>query len=476
MNGNNMKGNTMNLLITHAVSVLALAASVSVAGADWSNLGGNAARNGLTTAIGPESPTLRWSGAPLSLISWTPLTEGNRVFNIRQTVAESPLLDPNNSMLHAFDVTTGAQLWSYDFPWEPGDWTTVLYGVKNGRVYVGRADDTIVYTSAIHCLDAATGKLLWVSECDACSPGLYDGVVFTDDGDLIASAGFTMRRFDGETGAIEWSVRRTFTITGTLGAALVGDSIYIHEKGPNNTIRIGVFDATTGAKRYAGPTIPVFFTQTDVFAGSNGMVFLPVCPNIGPDFDRLYAFQDTGTGLELRWSSPASAFSGEHATTADGGVIFMNYQGNLEIRDQVTGALRAVSSVNVAAVPAFLTMPSIVVDGAGSIFFGNGGFPGTVFSFNPDLSLRWSIEVPNLNQGGPVLASDGTLLIAGVDTDFRAYYDPSCVAADLNCSGAVDAQDLAALLSAWGGSGAGDLNNDGTVGAPDLAILLGAWG
>ena len=447
----------------------------STAAADWPNLGGNAARNGRTSAIGPETPTLRWSGAPLSLISWTPLAEGNRAFNIRQTVAESPLLDPNNSMLYAFDVTTGAELWSYDFPWEPGDWTTVLYGVKNGRVYVGRADDSVTYTSAIHCVDAATGKLLWVSACDACSPGLYDGIVFTDDGDFIASAGFTMRRFDGETGAIEWSVARSFTITGTLGAALVGDSIYIQERAPANTTRIGVFDATTGAKRYDGPIIPVFFTQTDVFAGSNGMVFLPVCPNVGPDFDKLYAFQDTGKGLELRWTSPASAFSGEHGVTADGGVVFMNYEGFLEIRDQVTGALRAASTVNVAAVPSFLTSPHIVIDGAGTIFFGNGGFPGTVFSFNPDLSLRWSVEVPNLHQGGPVLASDGTLLIAGVDTDFRAYYDPSCVSGDLNCDGAVDSADLGALLSGWGSTGPTDLNQDGDTDSADLAILLSAW-
>jgi hypothetical protein len=40
----------------------------------------------------------------------------------------------------------------------------------------------------------------------------------------------------------------------------------------------------------------------------------------------------------------------------------------------------------------------------------------------------------------------------------------------------VNAQDLAALLGAWGGSGAGDLDGNGTVGAPDLAILLSAWG
>jgi hypothetical protein len=62
---------------------------------------------------------------------------------------------------------------------------------------------------------------------------------------------------------------------------------------------------------------------------------------------------------------------------------------------------------------------------------------------------------------------DATLAISVTTT--------TCATGDLNCDGAVNAQDLAVLLSNWGGSGAADLNGDGTVGAQDLAILLGAW-
>ena len=50
--------------------------------------------------------------------------------------------------------------------------------------------------------------------------------------------------------------------------------------------------------------------------------------------------------------------------------------------------------------------------------------------------------------------------------------------ADLDCSGAVEAFDLAALLGAWETNPGGppDFNLDGTVDAFDLATLLGAWG
>src|SRR5690606_31609659 len=53
--------------------------------------------------------------------------------------------------------------------------------------------------------------------------------------------------------------------------------------------------------------------------------------------------------------------------------------------------------------------------------------------------------------------------------------------ADLNCSGAVDVQDMLIMLSAWGpcppeGECAEDLNDSGAVDVQDLLILLGNWG
>jgi hypothetical protein len=52
--------------------------------------------------------------------------------------------------------------------------------------------------------------------------------------------------------------------------------------------------------------------------------------------------------------------------------------------------------------------------------------------------------------------------------------------ADLDRDGAVGGEDLAAVLFAWGATGAkagpADLDRDGTVGANDLSVLIAAWG
>lgn len=56
------------------------------------------------------------------------------------------------------------------------------------------------------------------------------------------------------------------------------------------------------------------------------------------------------------------------------------------------------------------------------------------------------------------------------------YNETTPCPGDLDGNAAVDAADLASLLSAWGGAGATDLDGNGSTDAADLAILLGSWG
>jgi outer membrane protein assembly factor BamB len=452
--------------------VLALL-SVSVAQsavADWSNLGGNDARNGLVSAVGPTAPEIRWSGGPTSLIAWNPSIEGDRMFVVRQT-GFVPSGVPNESRVYAISVTTGQVLWQFSCPFATGDWTTNVYGVKNGRVFVGRGGNGSSSSAPVFCLNAATGQILW-SSAEEVATGAYDGVVFADDGDPIFATNLYVRRIDAITGATVWNTPRSCSVSGDCGPSRSGSSVYVDEVGPGGQ-KLTRIDIDTGAKLYSSPIMPGFLSQNTPFCGPNGIVFYPRTQS-NPAVDFMFAWRDTGTAFELLWSAPALAGAGsQHGITADGGVVMLSFEGRLQVRDQETGSLlhETPNTVN-----ATITQSHVAVDGDGKIFYGNGGFPGTIYSFNPDLTLRWSIPVPNLNQGGPVLAGDGTLIVAGNSTNLVAYRtEPSCAPADLDCDGSVGPADLALLLGAWGTKSA-DLDGDGTTASTDLAILLGAWG
>jgi len=87
--------------------------------------------------------------------------------------------------------------------------------------------------------------------------------------------------------------------------------------------------------------------------------------------------------------------------------------------DPGSGATLAVTVDPIA--DASGSAPHFAVDRSGKVFVSNGRFAdGRLFAFGPDLALRWSLAVPNVNQGGPALGPDGTLVIAGTGTNVRA--------------------------------------------------------
>lgn len=460
----------MHRRFSTAVLSLVLAPIASLpASADWSNLGGTQGRTGLTTAIGPSAPEIRWSGGPTSIIAWNPCVEGERIFVVRQT-GFAPSGVPNESKVYALDLATGAELWNFACPYAAGDWTTNVYGVHEGRVYVGRGGNGSSVSAPVFCLNATNGSILW-SSAEEVATGSYDGVVFTDDGDPIFATHLYVRRINHLTGETMWNTVRNCSVSGDCGPALSGNAIYIDEVGPGGQ-KITRVDAATGAKLYSSPIMPGFTSQNTPMAGPDGRVFY-ARTQTNPAVDFMYAWQDTGSGFVQLWKEPAIGGAGSnHGLTHDGGIVMVGLDGKLEVRDQVTGELRFES---VDTVTASINQSHVAVDGAGKIFYGNGGFPGTIFSFDPDLSLRWSLAVPNLNQGGPVLAGDGTLLVCGTGANIWAYGDSvPCAPTDLDCDGSTGASDLALLLGAWGSRDA-DLDGDGVTGSADLAILLGAW-
>lgn len=461
-------------------SLMATLLATSGALADWSNIGGNERTNGLVAAIGPSAATEIWSRTNLpSLISWTPIVEGDRIFVVRQTQAQNPVVGPGDSIVRCLSMSTGASLWNFDCPFTAGDWTTVVYGAKDGRVFVGRGGNGSSVLAPIYCLNAATGAVLWVSAFEIAT-GSYDGVVFMDDGDPIFTSHLEVRRVDAVTGTTVWATPRSCSVSGSCGPTRDGDAIYVDEVGPSGQV-ISRFSGSTGQKLYSSPVLPGFLTQNSPLCAPGGLIFYLRTQN-NAAVDRFYALRDTGTGIEILWSQPARyEFNARHAITPDGGVTMISPAGNLEVRDQLTGALRHQSAMSVVPSGGFLSSMTIV-DQLGRIYHSNGGGgnPGDIRVFDPSLQLQWSLSVPGLNQGGPVITADGSLLVANTSAIRRYWTAPPCAPADLNCDGTVNAADLTILLSAWGPCGKGacpaDIDGDGTVGGPDITALLSAWG
>jgi outer membrane protein assembly factor BamB len=396
-------------------------------GPDWTNSGGNAGRNGLSAERGPEGPDLLWSGGRSSIIGWQPVTEGRRVFIVRQQGAPS-LDEPGDSPIVALDLDTGAELWTADLPFNPGEWTTWIAGVKDGRVYASRSN-TESMSAKLYALDAASGAILWASQ-DAIAAGLGDGVVFAPDGDAIVGESTSLRRVNSDDGATVWVSARQCWNHPSCGAAVFDDAIYVIEL-PG----ISRFDLATGVRQHS-TTGTIGFGQTPLMVGADGAIYVARANN-APGENFFYAFEDSGTALAERWRVPVGpTFVSEFGIGPDGSVYMLGPGRTIDRLDPSTGKVLD-QSMPLGTDP-FL-QPRIAIDSLGRVFVSNGSFDdGRVFAFDADLTPRWEVPVPRINIGGPALGRDGTLVVAGVGTDVRAY---RTICVDEDGDEVCDAQD-----------------------------------
>jgi hypothetical protein len=394
-----------------AIALILLASPAR--GADWTNSGGNAGRNGLSTEVGPTSANLAWSGARSSLIAWLPVTEGDRVFTVRQ--AKWPDQQPNDAYVVAMDIRTGAELWAKVLPYNTGDWTPWIGGVNNGKVYASRSGNGASINARLFALDATDGHTIWVSN-DLQDAGPYDGVVFASDGDPIVASFQDIWRFNAEDGTTVWHAARVGSVSGSCGGALFGNAFYVADVVGGGHVIVR-YDATTGARLYQSPTMSGFTLQNTPMVGPDGTVYLSRTQN-NPAVDYYYAFTDTGAQFVEKWhiASFNGAF-GEFGAGPDGSLYFAIPGPRLARIDPATGGV-----VNQTAVLSGFTAAHVAVDADGKVFCSNSAFStGRLYAYNADLTPRWDAAVQNINIGGPSLGRYGTLIVCGVGTDMRAY-------------------------------------------------------
>jgi hypothetical protein len=112
--------------------------------------------------------------------------------------------------------------------------------------------------------------------------------------------------------------------------------------------------------------------------------------------------------------------------------------GQLQRIDPATGL---VVNESTTIIEAGYMQIHMAIDQRGVLYVSNGAgggsfFPsGKIYSFNADLTERWVVSTgDNLNQGGPALGTDGTLVVAGPNNNIWAYRTirtPACGLSDV---------------------------------------------
>lgn len=401
------------------LAFLAAAALASLLPAQgWPNSGGNAQRNGRSSAYGPLAARSVWSSGRPSLIAWQPVIAGDRVFVVRQT-GFPPSGEPNGSPLVCMDLATGSENWVVHVPFNPGDWTTHVLGASEGKVYATRAGNGASVQARVHAYDQRTGAPVWVSQ-DLVDIGAYDGCVFADGGDLVLASFRTIRRIRAIDGTTAWTAPRTGSVSGSCGAALFGEAVYVADAVAGGHV-LERYSLATGAFAYASPVMPGFTLQQTPMVGPDGTVYLNRTQN-NASVDFFFAFADTGTGFVEKWRVASQWTTNSEFAVGKDGLVYMLQPGQiLAALDPATGTVRHTHPT-----PLGDANPRMTVDADGRLFVSNGGFTtGRLAAFDPDLTLRWSVGVTNVNIGGPALGADGTLVVAGIGNDIRGYRTPS---------------------------------------------------
>jgi outer membrane protein assembly factor BamB len=391
-------------LAQHGASLLAQATS-----SDWPvQVGGNPARNGQSAAFGPTAPTLLWQGGTSTAYVHQAVIEGNIVVSDR---TPNPGDYANGSLLEARNLTTGALLWTAKLPGAQEH--VQLMGINNGQVYASRAFNG--KSNNIYALDANTGGILWTS-VDTIE--VARGLNFAANGDLIIGKQNSLLRINQANGANVWSVSRSCPVSDTCGAAVFDKRAYVWEAAVGGP-RIAVVDLDQGSKLYAGPPTGGLTQQVLPFVGPDGTVYAPRTQN-NTAVDYLIAYSDTGSELKEKWRSPLGFVpNASFGIGPDGSVYSYSRQQEVVRLDPNSGA---VINRSVPLVTAYGLSGRMVIDAGGVIYMSNGGYDdGALFSFNPDLTVRWSVNIHYISLSGVSLGPNNVLVVSGNGTNLRAY-------------------------------------------------------
>jgi outer membrane protein assembly factor BamB len=451
-----------------------LVAGAAARGDNWqTGVGGRASRDSVSAETGPAGPDVLWTGSVTAIVAQQAIIDGTVVVTNRITNFSLP----GGTWIVAHDLHTGELLWQAQLPndFPATSWRSRASAMRGGHVYASRSGNTNL--DYLYALDVADASIIWKSDA-LIDESTTESLAFASDGDLVAGNFAAILRIDRETGDTVWSTPRTCPTTDGCSAAVFGDRAYIWEATASGP-KVTAVNLTTGQKLYS--SLPIgggFIRQLGLMVGPDGMVYAPRTQN-NPITDFFVALHDNGSALVQQWSVPMGYTPFASFGVGPDGSVYAYDAENRVIRiDPESGQVIGVSIPLRDA--AEVSVPGRMAIGAdGVIYVTNGGFAdGRLFSFNADLSFRWSVPVTNVNVGGPALGDCGTLVVCGTGTDVRAYR--TVCLGDLDCDGEVGIVDFLGVIGAWGPCPPGwcpaDLDDSGVVDITDFLGVIAAWG
>lgn len=431
-------------------------------------VGGNPARTSLSTEVGPAAAKVLWQTGVAAQVAQQAITDADLVVMARMTSLADTL---HGTRLVAHDLLTGEIRWNVELPvdFPASDWRSRVSAMRDGLVFATRAGNT--NQSYLYALNASDGSVAWRS-ADLVDESSTESLTFTADGDLIVGNFTSLICIRASDGATLWATDRTCPTTDGCSAAIYKDTVYIWEASTQGP-RVTAIDAPTGERLYSTDGIGGgFIQQLGLLVGPDGTVYAPRTQN-NPITDFFVAFTDTGIGFDEQWRVPLGYTPFASFGIGPDGSVY-SYTPNREIQrlNPVDGSELGRS----APIISDFHQPRIAIGADGIIYYTNGGFSqGRLYSFNADLSERWSLPVPNVNVGGPAIGRNGVLVVCGTGTNVLALQtaDKTC-RPDWNDDGVLNSQDFFDFLTSFFANNA-DFNADGTTNSQDFFDFLGAF-
>jgi outer membrane protein assembly factor BamB len=406
------------MMKSRIVLILGLGFALGSAG-NWVTSGGDPARTGLSDECGPSDTSLLWEG---SLSGWF----GLPVFISGDWLVTTRFQSMDYAPVVCHDLWTGETLWTRDFPGTNS--RSIALGIWDSTVYAINFQESRYDT--LYALNARTGSVVWRGATTV-EMSISESVTFCPDGDvLVTGSNFRICRLARADGSVVWSTPRVWPVTGSCDICVYGNRAYAYS-GDIGSLFLGAYDLTDGhlvdtvriQDTHPGGPLP----QAAPMVGPDGTIF---AHKVG---DNVTAIDDLGESLHVRWTHAISG-DGEHFSpfshfaVGPDSTVYIASAGRIQRLRPSDGTVLD-SSVFVQDTSGVLFNVRLAIGADGTVYLATGDYFGGLYSFDPNLSLRWFVPLGNVNTSGPALGPDGVLAVAGDGTSLTVYQTPAGVRA-----------------------------------------------